>query len=142
MVLTKMTVSAYAWSPSLKKFVDSIIMHHALRITDLWKVIRGCVTGLNNQASQQALPNALSEELRTLLISSTHRIAKVRDIASKYVNRLITSFPSLMCDPPLVFAILEVLTLLRRACENEFMDEARVHLSPCYYYFNQFPDAV
>ena len=142
MVLTKMTVSAHAWSPSLKKFVDSIIMHHALRITDLWKVIRDCVTGLNNQASQQALPNALSEELRTLLISSTHRIAKVRDIASKYVNRLITSFPSLMCDPPLVFAILEVLTLLRRACVNEFMDEARVHLSPCYYYLNQFPDVV
>lgn len=28
-----------------------------------------------------------------------------------------------MCDPPLVFAILEVLTLLRRACENEFTDE-------------------
>jgi phosphatidylinositol 4-kinase len=88
-----------------------------------WKVIRGCVTGLNTQASQQALPHALSEELRTLLISSTHRITKVREMASKYLNRLITSFPSLMCDPPLVFAILEVLTLLRRACENEFMDE-------------------
>ena len=28
-----------------------------------------------------------------------------------------------MCDPPLVFAILETLTLLRRACENEFLDE-------------------
>jgi phosphatidylinositol 4-kinase len=44
-------------------------------------------------------------------------------MASKYLNRLITSFPSLMCDTPLVFAILEVLTLLRRACENEFTDE-------------------
>ena len=85
------------------------------------------MTGLNTQASQQALPDALSEELRTLLISSTHRIAKVREMASKYLNRLITSFPSLMCDPPLVFAILEVLTLLKRACENEFMDEVRMH---------------
>ena len=28
-----------------------------------------------------------------------------------------------MCDPPLVFSILEVLTLLRRSCEGEFMDE-------------------
>lgn len=87
------------------------------------KVIRGCVAGLNTQASQQALPCTLSEELRALLISSTHRVAKVREMASKYLNRLITSFPSLMCDPPLVFTILEVLTLLRRACENEFMDE-------------------
>jgi phosphatidylinositol 4-kinase len=65
----------------------------------------------------------LSVELRSLLVGSTHRVAKARDIASKYLNRLITSFPSLMCDPPLVFAILEVLTLLRRACENEFTDE-------------------
>lgn len=30
-----------------------------------------------------------------------------------------------MCDTPLVFAILEVLTLLRRACENEYIDEVR-----------------
>ena len=81
------------------------------------------MAGLNTQASQQALPDALSEELRTLLIFSTHRIAKAREMASKYLNRLITSFPSLMCDPPLVFAILEVLTMLRRGCENEFIDE-------------------
>jgi phosphatidylinositol 4-kinase len=98
------------------------------------KVIRGCVTGLNTQASQQALPDVLSSELRTLLISSTHRIAKVREIASKYLNRLITSFPSLMCDPPLVFAILEVLTLLRRACENEFMDEVFFFPKICCYF--------
>lgn len=94
------------------------------------KVVRGCINGLNTQASQQALPEALSKELRTLLIASTHRIAKARDMASKYLNRLITSFPSLMCDPPLVFAILEVLTLLRRACENEFIDEVRGLLLP------------
>ncbi|KAH7923479.1 hypothetical protein BV22DRAFT_1036261 [Leucogyrophana mollusca] len=87
------------------------------------KVIRGCVADLNAQAAEQALPTQLSEELRGLLVGSTHRIAKAREVASKYLNRLITSFPSLMCDPPLVYAILEALTLLRRACENEFMDE-------------------
>lgn len=91
--------------------------------------MRGCVSELNTLASRQALPETLSEELRNLLICSTHRIAKARDIAMKYLNRLITSFPSLMCDPPLVFAILEVLTLLRRACENEFTDEVSVKLS-------------
>jgi len=31
-----------------------------------------------------------------------------------------------MCDPILVFAILEVLTLLQRACENEHIDEVRI----------------
>ncbi|OCH92135.1 atypical/PIKK/PI4K protein kinase [Obba rivulosa] len=87
------------------------------------KVIRDCVTELNGQAARQSLPEDLSRELRTLLISSTHRIQKARGIASRYLNRLITSFPSLMCDPALVFAILEVLTLLRRACENQYTDE-------------------
>lgn len=87
------------------------------------QVIRDCISDLNSQASQQALPSCLSSELRALLIYTTHRIEKARDMASKYLNRLLTSFPSLMCDPPLVFAILEVLTLLRQSCENEFIDE-------------------
>jgi phosphatidylinositol 4-kinase len=87
------------------------------------KVIRECIGEMNAQASEQALPEHLSEELRKLLVGSTHRISRARDVASKYLNSLITSFPSLMCDPPLVYAILECLTLLRHACENEFTDE-------------------
>ncbi|TRM58568.1 hypothetical protein BD626DRAFT_550606 [Schizophyllum amplum] len=87
------------------------------------KVVRGCTADLNISAGRQALPECLPSELRLLLVASTHRVAKARDVASKYLNRLLTSFPSLMCDPPLVFAILDVLTLLRRGCENEFTDE-------------------
>lgn len=88
-----------------------------------FQVIRGCINDLNSLAAQQALPTRLSSELRKLVVGGTHRVAKARDIASKYLNRLITSFPSLMCDPLLVFAILEVLTLLQHSCENEFVDE-------------------
>lgn len=33
-----------------------------------------------------------------------------------------------MCDPQLVYAILEVLTLLQRATENEYIDEV------CYFF--------
>lgn len=88
--------------------------------------MRGSVTILNAKASRQALPIGLSSELRALLVWSTHRIDKARDIALGYLNRLITSFPSLMCSPSLVFAILEVLTLLRKACENEHYDEVRM----------------
>lgn len=87
------------------------------------KVIRGCMGEMNSQVVEQALPAHLSEELRKLLVASTHRISRARDIAAKYLSNLITSFPSLMCDPPLVYAILECLTLLRHACENEFTDE-------------------
>ncbi|KAG7448129.1 uncharacterized protein BT62DRAFT_930208 [Guyanagaster necrorhizus] len=94
------------------------------------KVIRGCINDLNTQAAQQALPETLSSELRALLLCSTHPVARARDIAFKFLNRLISSFPSLMCDPPLVFAILEVLTLLHRSCENEFTDE----YNPVYEY--------
>ncbi|KAJ8463246.1 hypothetical protein ONZ51_g10373 [Trametes cubensis] len=94
------------------------------------KVIRGSISDLNGQAAKQALPSGLSQELRALLVASTHRILKAREVASRYLNRLITSFPSLMCDPPLVFAILEVLTLLRQAAENEFLDED----NPTYVY--------
>lgn len=100
------------------------------------KVIRDCIIELSGQAAKQALPHVLPTELRTLLVCSTHRIAKAREIAAKYLNRLITSFPSLMCDPPLVFAILEVLTLLRRACDNEFIDED----NPVYTYHSDRAD--
>jgi hypothetical protein len=87
------------------------------------KVMRGSVMDLNPHASEQALPKNLSFELRQLLVFSTHRVEKVRDVATRFLNRLITSFPSLMCDPPLVIAILEVLTMMSRACEDEFTDE-------------------
>lgn len=97
------------------------LMYHII-FTAL-QVIRGCQTALTVKASQQALPKRLSQELRKLVISSTHRIANAREIASKYLNRLLMSFPSLMCDPQLVYAILEVLTLLQRATENEYLDE-------------------
>lgn len=96
------------------------------------RVIRGCINDLNAKAAQQAFPKHLSTELRSLVIGSTHRVAKAREIASKYLNRLITSFPSLTCDPLLVFAILEVLTLLQRSCENEFVDEC----NPVYEYYS------
>lgn len=90
--------------------------------------MRGSVNVLNAKASRQVLPTGLSSELRALLIWSTHRVDKARDIALGYLNRLITSFPSLMCSPSLVFAILEVLTLLCKACENEHYDEVRLML--------------
>ena len=78
---------------------------------------------------QHSISPSLSQELRKLLVASTHRIAKVREIATKYLQRLITAFPSLLCDPPFVVATLEVLTLMQRACEGEFTDEVCNELS-------------
>lgn len=85
--------------------------------------MRTFVAGIGRKVVDHTLGPHLSGELRLLLVASCHRVAKVRDLASKYLDRLITSFPSLMCDGPLVFAVLDCLTLLRRACEGEFTDE-------------------
>lgn len=90
------------------------------------------MTDLNEQASKQALPTSMSAELRALLLCSTHRIPRARDIAAKFLNRLVVSFPSLMCDQPLVFAILEALTLLQQACLNEFVDEVSDLVIPVF----------
>lgn len=125
--MEQMRSSAGLTSSLVSYFVNDSLNRHPGLIACMEsiaeKVIRGCITELNVQAAQQALPECLSSELLSLLVGSTHRVAKAREVASKFLNRLITSFPSLMCDPPLVFAILEVLTLLRQACENEFTDE-------------------
>lgn len=87
------------------------------------KIMRGSLNELSTQIVEHSLPKSMSSELQKLLVTSCHRISKVREIAGKYLYRLITSFPSLMCDVPLVRAILEVLTLVRRACEGEYTDE-------------------
>jgi phosphatidylinositol 4-kinase len=92
------------------------------------QIIKDAIEDLNHQARTQSLPGELLGELQVLLTSSTHRVAKARAVASKYLHRLITFFPSLMCDPPLVFSILEVLTLLRRSCEGEYVDEVNPRL--------------
>ena len=105
---------------------------------NLWlnyaQIIRDAIQDLSYQARTQSLPGELLGELQSLLTGSTHRVSRARVVASKYLDRLITSFPSLMCDPPLVFSILEVLTLLRRACEGEFLDEVtpRIHAYNSY----------
>lgn len=87
------------------------------------QVMQVAIGELGNQVVEHSLPERIYEELQGLLKASCHRVAKCRDTAARYLNRLISSFPSLMCDPPLVFAILEVLTMVRKACEGEYTDE-------------------
>jgi phosphatidylinositol 4-kinase len=71
------------------------------------------------------LDKHLSKELRTLLILSCHRIQRTREIAFRLFDRLVTGFPSLMCDSLLVYSMLDILTLLQNACDGDVLDEAR-----------------
>ncbi|KAL1668533.1 hypothetical protein GGF50DRAFT_96468 [Schizophyllum commune] len=129
-------------SPLVSYFINDSLNRHpelsACMDAIAENIVRGCISDLNVLAGRQALPERLSGELRLLLVASTHRVAKARDIASRYLNRLLTSFPSLMCDPPLVFAILDVLTLLRRGRENEFTDEH----NPVYEFHSERSDVT
>jgi phosphatidylinositol 4-kinase len=81
---------------------------------------------MSRQVVDHSLPESISRELQTLLFCGCHRVENIRLLASVYLNRLITSFPSLMCDPPLVFAILEMLNLLQQAAAGEYKDEVIV----------------
>lgn len=47
----------------------------------------------------------------------------VRAAALRYLDNLLTSFPSLVCDLGVVTVMLELLTVLRHACLDEFTDE-------------------
>lgn len=89
--------------------------------------MRSCVHELVGKVSQQACPPCLYSELQSLLVYTTHRISKARDVGLKFLNLLITSLPSVLCHPPLIFALLDVLTLLKRSCENEFVDEVHIY---------------
>ena len=95
--------------------------------------MRDYQTEINKKIMEHNIPRQVSSELRRLLVYSCHRVNKAREVASRYLNRLITSFPSLMCGGPLVFSILEVLTILRKACEGEFIDEVRCLICDCIY---------
>ncbi|KAF8743615.1 hypothetical protein AX14_001677 [Amanita brunnescens Koide BX004] len=87
------------------------------------KIMRSCTKELVAKVSQQACPPCLYSELQSLLVYCTHRISKARDIGLRFLDRLITCLPSVLCHPPLIFVLLDVLTLLKRSCENEFVDE-------------------
>jgi len=79
-----------------------------------------------------SLNSHLTSELKSLLIAACHRITKPRDIALKLLDRLITGFPSLMCDSSLVFAMLDILTLLQSSCDERQLNEVSnpSHLHP------------
>ncbi|BGP13672.1 hypothetical protein JCM10213_002240 [Rhodosporidiobolus nylandii] len=62
-------------------------------------------------------------EIREVLLYTTHTRQTVRETAGRYLDNLLSSFPSLVCDLGVVTVMLELLTVLRRACLAEFTDE-------------------
>ncbi|KAF9919852.1 phosphatidylinositol-4- kinase [Linnemannia zychae] len=62
-------------------------------------------------------------QVRNLIIGCAHRLRRVSSLAVKWMHRLISAFPQLMCDKDLLTLTLELSELLWLACENEMTDE-------------------
>lgn len=69
-------------------------------------------------------------EVREVLLETSHQFAKVRTVATRYANDLFANFPSLLCAEEVVTVLLEMLTVLRRACLAEFVDEVSLLNKP------------
>lgn len=87
------------------------------------KVMDSFIDDLSYQVQEHALDTRASTELKNLLMGSCHRVEKVRAVSQRFLDRLIQSYPSLLCDEEVVVAMLEMLTLLRQACEGQYRDE-------------------
>ncbi|KPV75834.1 uncharacterized protein RHOBADRAFT_116, partial [Rhodotorula graminis WP1] len=78
---------------------------------------------LSSQAPRHAMDSGAYSQVRAVLLHATSSSAGVRATALRYLDNLLSSFPSLVCNLGVVTVMLELLTVLRRACLDEFVDE-------------------
>ncbi|KAI8595057.1 hypothetical protein EDD21DRAFT_56808 [Dissophora ornata] len=78
------------------------------------------------------------EQVHNLVMGCTHRLKRVSSLATKWVHRLIASFPQLMCDKALLMLVLELSELLWLSCENELTDE----YCPAYSFTSSMVDVT
>ena len=117
------SVALVSCMDAIAEKVSLSLQSSATHLISRLQIMRNFINGISRKIVDHTLSQNMGVELKRLLVASSHRIAKTRDLAAKYLNRLIVAFPSLMCESTLVFGILDVLTLLRKACEGEFTDE-------------------
>ncbi|GAA6012158.1 hypothetical protein JCM11491_001767 [Sporobolomyces phaffii] len=88
------------------------------------KVLLTYVSKLSRLVPLHTVPVAqTTEALRGLLFQAADPSPVVRAMALDYLNELLSSFPSLVCGKEVVTTMLELLTVLRRSCLSEFLDE-------------------
>ncbi|KAK4048808.1 phosphatidylinositol-4- kinase [Microbotryomycetes sp. JL201] len=78
---------------------------------------------LSDRVVSHSMDEGVYPEIREIIIECAHQYAKNRTVATRYLNDLFSSFPSLLCNSQVVTTLLELLTLLRRACLSEYTDE-------------------
>lgn len=65
----------------------------------------------------------VARQLATFLEGCCHRISKVQQAAVSAADRIVNAIPSVLCQKPALFALLELLTLMWRSCLDAETDE-------------------
>ncbi|GAA6000790.1 1-phosphatidylinositol 4-kinase STT4 [Rhodotorula paludigena] len=86
-------------------------------------VLSAYIARLSTQVPQHAMDSSAYAQVRAVLLHAADCDPQVRETALKYLDNLLTSFPSLVCNLGVVTVMLELLTVLRRSCLDEFTDE-------------------
>ncbi|GAA5996000.1 hypothetical protein JCM11641_004683, partial [Rhodosporidiobolus odoratus] len=94
------------------------------------KVLTVFLSGLSVKVTEHSLSPLIHQQIGQILLQTTHRSQRTRETALRYLDNILTSFPSLVCDLEVVTVMLELLTLLRRSCLSGFLDE----YTPTYTY--------
>ena len=94
------------------------------------RVLSTFTSRLSGQAPHHAMDAGAYNQVRSVLLHTTNSSASVRATAMRYLDNLLASFPSLVCNLGVITVMLELLTVLRRACLDEFVDEVRLRCFP------------
>ncbi|KAG0035842.1 phosphatidylinositol-4- kinase [Podila clonocystis] len=87
------------------------------------QVINVFMSEAQTKVLAHSLDDSVRQQVRNLVIACTHRLKKVSTLSNKWVQRMIVTFPQLMCDKALLTLVLELSELLWLSCENEMTDE-------------------
>lgn len=87
----------------------------------------------SHQVISHSISPVVYQEVGLILLQCCDAYAQVRKVSLAYLNDLISSFPSLICESTVLSTLLELLTMLRRACQAELLDE--VGFSICFSFF-------
>ncbi|KAG0655552.1 phosphatidylinositol-4- kinase [Rhodotorula mucilaginosa] len=81
------------------------------------------ISAISARVPSHQIEAGIYREIQDMLLQTVAVQEVVRSAALRYLDNLLTSFPSLVCDLGVVTVMLELLTVLRHACLDEFTDE-------------------
>lgn len=77
---------------------------------------------VSTRAEAHAVDQVVVDEVRNILLATCHTCAAVRAMAHEYLERLVPACPSLFVRPDTVVTMLELVTMLGRACDSELAE--------------------